>query len=85
MSAWVRWGQWLQALAASALLLAPGMASACASCAARPDEGHRTVYFIAAMCLLPLVVGGVALAIIRNLDSDGEQRAPSHETEREAP
>lgn len=63
---------WLSAVA----LAVPGVASACAACAARPDEGHRTIYFIAAMCLLPLLVGGVALAVIRRLDSDGELDAP---------
>jgi len=53
--------------------LLPGMVLACPYCAARADTSHRTVYFIAAMCLLPLGVGGGAVALIRRLDTAVEE------------
>jgi RsiW-degrading membrane proteinase PrsW (M82 family) len=54
------------------LALLPAAAFACPYCAARADTTHRTLFFIAAMCLLPFVVGGVALAVIRKMDSDSD-------------
>jgi len=61
----------LRALVLTAVLT-PAWALACPYCAARADSTHRTVYFIAAMCLLPLVVGGAAVAIIRRLDATSD-------------
>jgi hypothetical protein len=48
--------------------LLPSVALACPYCAARTDPTHRTLFFIATMCLLPFVVAGAALAVIRRLD-----------------
>jgi len=48
--------------------LLPGVALACPYCAARTDPTHRTLFFIATMCLLPFVVAGAVLAVIRKLD-----------------
>lgn len=42
--------------------------AACAACASRPEEGHRTVLFIAVMVTLPFLVGGGAVAAIRALE-----------------
>ena len=63
---------WVRGLLALAFGLLPAAAFACSYCAARTDDTQRTLLFIGTMCLLPLVVGGAALAIIRRMDSRGE-------------
>ncbi len=63
----------VRALGPALALLTPAWAWACPYCAIKANDTKTTVLFIAAMCLLPLVVGAVALVVIRKLDSEPEQ------------
>ncbi len=51
-------------LLAAALLAAPGLAAACASCAR--DAGRWTQLLVAAMAFFPFAVAGVVAGVVRH-------------------
>lgn len=59
----------LARIGALVLLACPALAWACPYCALRP-ETHRYLYVLGAMILLPWLLGGTTIAIIRRLDQD---------------
>jgi hypothetical protein len=58
--------RWLAAL----LVLAPGAAWACPSCA-REAPGSGTWFLVAGMIAVPYAVAVIALKVIRKLDREG--------------
>jgi hypothetical protein len=66
-------------LMALVLLAFPALAWACPYCALRP-ETHRVLYSIGAMVLLPWLVGGTAIVIIRRIERlDQDSKDNPHE------
>ena len=62
----------MRALAAMVAIAVPGVALACPACA-RDINSTASVWMIAAMLLVPIVLGGVVFAIARQLQrSEGE-------------
>lgn len=62
-------GDAVRALLAAALLAAPALAGACASCAR--DTGAYRQLLIAAMAMFPFAVAGVVARVIRRADRAG--------------